>query len=76
MFAVIVMTLLFMRVLGGIRFTDGMTDGLLRAAALFGVYGDEGIEDFYLLTTALASLALSLLIVGTANVVRTRRARP
>lgn len=73
---IVVLTLLFMKIFGSIWFTDDMTEALVRTAAWLNIYGDEGIEDFYLLTTALVSLALSLLIVSIVNIVRTRRVRP
>lgn len=72
-FAVIALTLLFMKVFGSIRFTDGMTTALVQAADWFGVHGVEGIEDFYLLISAIVALTLSLLIVSIAHTTRKRR---
>jgi hypothetical protein len=45
---------------------------LVSAAALFGQYGDENIEDFYFQASALVALFLAILLVWTANVLVNR----
>lgn len=73
--AVAVLTLSFMHICGNIRFDAAGTERLVKVAGWFGVYGDEGIEDFFLATTAIAGLLLALAIVATASALLTRRVR-
>jgi uncharacterized membrane protein len=60
------------KIFGSINFSDAATNILVSAAALFGQYGDENIEDFYFLASALVALFLAILIVWTANVLLNR----
>ena len=71
--AVVVLTLAFMKLLGGLRFSDGVTQALVRTADALGVHGDEGIENLYMLGTVIVGLVLSILIVGGLHAIGWRR---
>ncbi len=71
---VIALALLFMKLFGSVHFTPSMTDHLVRFAASFGRYGDEDVEDLFLLVATITSFVLSLLIVGIARFVSSRLA--
>ncbi len=73
--AVAVLTLSFMHVGGNIRFDAAGTERLVKVASWFGIYGDEGIEDFFLATTAVAGLLLALAVVAIASAFLARRVR-
>ncbi|MDW9238146.1 hypothetical protein C7S16_0692 [Burkholderia thailandensis] len=40
---------------------------MIRFAGIFGVYGDESVEDVYLVSSLLASLILAIAVVWGAN---------
>ncbi|CAM2198554.1 Non-ribosomal peptide synthetase (plasmid) [Paraburkholderia kururiensis] len=61
------------RLAGSVPFAPWATDVLVRFAALFGAYGDEKVEDVYMLTTLLLSLFLAALLVWAVNRALARR---
>jgi uncharacterized membrane protein YcaP (DUF421 family) len=55
------------RFLGTVNFAPWATTALVRVAAFFGAYGDEHIEDFYMLASFVVAIVVSGLIVWSAN---------
>ena len=51
------------KMFGSITFTPGMTYALVRSAGIFGIHGDENVEDFYVGTTMIVALVLALVVV-------------
>jgi DMSO/TMAO reductase YedYZ heme-binding membrane subunit len=61
---------------GHIHFTSSMTDDLIRTTSALGIYGDEAIEDFYMVVTMVLALILSIGIVWIINQIMPARSRP
>ncbi|MGN6315372.1 non-ribosomal peptide synthetase [Trinickia sp.] len=73
--ATITGTLGIAKVLGSIEFSSWATDSLIHFAGWFGAYGDEQIEDVYMVVTILLSFVTASALVWSANKLLTR-ARP
>ncbi|AIO65251.1 MULTISPECIES: hypothetical protein [pseudomallei group] len=65
--ATLAVTLVLAKVAGSIQFAPWATDALIRFAGIFGAYGDESVEDVYLVSSLLASLILAIAVVWGAN---------
>jgi hypothetical protein len=61
------LTLGFAWCFGHVRFSDQASDALVQFGALFGIDGDEGLEDFYLEVTLLISLVAAVSIVWAVS---------
>jgi hypothetical protein len=61
------------RILGGIPFAPWATDLLIRLAAAFGMYGDEQVEDVYMIASLLIAFAFAAALVWAANRLVARR---
>ncbi|CAN7395313.1 non-ribosomal peptide synthetase [Trinickia sp. LjRoot230] len=71
--ATVVIALGIARILGAIPFGPSATDALIRFAAWFGAYGDEQIDDVYMVASLLAALVIAALLVWVANRLLARR---
>lgn len=58
--AYVVLAILLMMTFGRIGFAPWATDLLVRTSAALGIYGDEAIENFYMMAT----MALSVVLAG------------
>ncbi|WP_063533135.1 hypothetical protein [Burkholderia sp. MSMB1589WGS] len=65
--ATLAVTLALAKVAGSIKFAPWATNALVRFAGLFGAYGDESIENVYLVSSLIASLILAVVVVCGAN---------
>lgn len=65
--ATVAITLVLARVFGSIPFAPWATTALVRFSAFLGAYGDEHVEDVYLLTSLALSLVLAAIVVWGAN---------
>ena len=65
--ATITITLALARAFGSIPFAPWATTALVRFAAFFGAYGDEQVEDVYLLASLALSLVLAAVVVWGTN---------
>lgn len=61
------------RILGAIPFGPSATDALIHFAAWFGAYGDEQVDDVYMVTSLIAALVIAALLVWVANRLLVRR---
>jgi hypothetical protein len=71
--SVIAIALGVVRILGGIPFAPWATDLLIRLAAGFGMYGDEQVEDVYVIASLLIAVAFAAALVWAANRLIARR---
>ncbi len=58
--AFVVLAILLMMTFGRVGFAPWATDLLVRTSAALGIYGDEAIENFYMIAT----MALSVVLAG------------
>ena len=52
---------------GHVGFTPGMTAGLVRLSSYFGFYGDEAVEDFFMILSGAVALLLAVGVVWLGN---------
>ena len=66
-FATLLLGLGLAKLFGSIPFSPHATAVLVRIAAWFGVYGDEQVEDMFMLVSALLALLIAALLVRLAR---------
>lgn len=69
----LVIALCITRVLGSIPFAPWATAALVRFASWFGAYGDERVEDIYVLVSLPFALMAAAVLVWVANRLLLRR---
>lgn len=68
--ATLVIGLGIAKTFGNMSFSPHATELLVRFAALFGAYGDEHVEDVFMLSSLLAALVIAALLVRLINALR------
>ena len=63
----------FTMAFGHVSFTPGMTAALVRLSSYFGFNGDEAVEDFFMILSAVVALFLATGVVWLGNQAVRRR---